>query len=350
MPQHEIYMQRCLELALLGAGSVSPNPMVGSVLVFDGSIIAEGYHPKYGEPHAEANAIDYVLKNVDDAENKLKASTLYVNLEPCSHFGKRPPCADLIIRHHIPKVVVGCRDPFDQVNGKGIDKLKQAGIHLIENVLQAECLDLNRRFFTRIQKQRPYIILKWAETANGYFAPSSPSKKWISSDASKKLVHKWRAEEDAVLVGKNTALIDNPQLNVRETAGRNPLRIILDRHLSLPQTLNVFDQSQDTIVFNSVKTEIVGRIKYLRLDDFDTLLPQLIAFQLYLMDIQSIIIEGGLQTLKLFIKAGLWDEARIITGKENWNDGIKAPPISGKLISQSQLSSDIITILYNPIN
>jgi diaminohydroxyphosphoribosylaminopyrimidine deaminase / 5-amino-6-(5-phosphoribosylamino)uracil reductase len=348
MLQHEIYMQRCLELALLGAGSVSPNPMVGSVLVFEGKIIAEGYHQKYGEPHAEANAIDYALKNLDDAEAKLKASTLYVNLEPCSHFGKRPPCADLIIRYHIPKVVVGCRDPFDQVNGKGIEKLKEAGIHVIENVLQAECLDLNRRFFTRIEKQRPYIILKWAETANGYFAPASPAKKWISSDASKKLVHKWRSEEDAVLVGKNTALIDDPQLNVRETAGRNPVRIILDRHLSLPQTLKVFDQSQDTVVFNFVKTDIVGRIKYLRLDDFDTLLPQLIAFQLYLMDIQSIIIEGGLQTLELFIKAGLWDEARIITGKENWEDGIKAPAISGKLISQSQLSSDIITILYNP--
>ncbi len=340
-------MQRCLELALLGAGSVSPNPMVGSVLVFNQKIIAEGYHQKYGEPHAEANAIEYALQNLDDAENKLKNSTLYVNLEPCSHFGKRPPCADLIIKHKIPVVVIGCRDPFDQVNGKGIDKLKDAGITVIENILNEKCLNLNRRFFTRIQKQRPFIILKWAQTANGYFAPENPEKKWISSEASKVLVHKWRSEEDAVLVGKNTALIDNPQLNVREISGRNPIRIVIDRNLSLPQTLNVFDQSQDTIIFNALKTDVSGRIKFLMLEDFDNLLPQLISYQLYLMDVQSIIIEGGLQTLNLFIKSGLWDEARIITGKDSWTNGMKAPLISGKQVYQTALSSDIITILYN---
>ena len=347
MPSHENYMQRCLELAGLGAGLVSPNPMVGCVLVMNGKIIAEGYHQKYGEAHAEANAIEYVLNNLDDAENKLKNSTLYVNLEPCSHIGKRPPCADLIIRHRIPEVIIGCRDPFEQVNGMGIKKLKEAGITVIENILHDKCLDFNRRFFTRIQKQRPYIILKWAQTSNGYFAPASPSQKWISSDASKLLVQQWRSEEDAVLVGKNTALLDNPQLNVREVMGRNPMRIVIDRHLSLPLTLNVFDQSQETLIFNSVKTETDGRIKYLRLDDFDNLLPQLILYQLYLMDIQSIIIEGGVKTLELFIKAGLWDEARIITGNNTWETGIKAPLISGKHIGQSELSTDTITILYN---
>ncbi len=343
-------MQRCLELALLGSGYVSPNPLVGSVIVLDDQIIAEGYHQKYGEAHAEANAINYAIANLDDVENKLKLATLYVNLEPCSHFGKRPPCADLIIKYKIPTVVIGCRDPFDQVNGKGIEKLKTAGIEVIENILNKECLNLNRRFFTRIQKQRPYIILKWAQTANGLFAPLDSSKKWISSAESKKIVHQWRSEEDAVLVGKNTAIIDNPQLNVREVTGRNPVRIVIDRNLELHKNLNIFDQTQDTIIFNSVKTDVEGRIKYLELEDFDNLLPQLISYQLYLMDIQSIIIEGGAQTLQLFIDSDLWDEARIITGSDNWETGIPSPAISGNEIQNFKLSTDTIKILYNPAN
>lgn len=347
MPGHEYFMKRCIELALCGAGSVSPNPMVGSVIVADGKIIGEGYHQKYGEPHAEANAIADVIKNYPDAEQLLKRSVLYVNLEPCAHFGKRPPCSDLIIRYQIPQVIVGCRDPFALVDGKGIEKLKEAGIRVIEGVLTDECLVLNRRFVTRVQKQRPFIILKWAQTSDGFFAPADGSQKWISSSASKKLVHKWRAEEDAVLVGKNTALIDDPQLNVRLWAGRNPVRIVIDRNLQLQSTLKLFDQSQETIVFNSVKTELNGKIKFLELENFDHYLPQLICFQLYLMDIQSLIIEGGAQTLKLFIDAGLWDEARIFTSKRKWEHGIKAPDLHGQQINSEPVGEDILQIWHN---
>ena len=340
-------MHRCLELAAHGAGAVSPNPMVGSVIVVNGKIIGEGYHSKYGGAHAEANAIEDILARVNDAEQLLKKATLYVNLEPCAHFGKRPPCSDLIIRHHIPTVVIGCRDPFEMVNGKGIEKLKDAGVDVIENVLQVESLHLNRRFFTRIKKQRPYIILKWAQTSDGFFAPENRSEqRWISSDLSRKLVHKWRAQEDAVLVGKNTAMIDDPQLNVRDWQGRNPIRIVIDRYLQLPKSLNLFDQSQPTLVFNSLKTDVDQEIKFLELEDFDNLLPELICYQLYLMDVQSLIIEGGKQTLELFIKTGLWDEARIFTSNQNWGEGLTAPELTGKLASSETVDSDNLQIIF----
>ncbi|HYK76914.1 MAG TPA: bifunctional diaminohydroxyphosphoribosylaminopyrimidine deaminase/5-amino-6-(5-phosphoribosylamino)uracil reductase RibD [Daejeonella sp.] len=347
MLEHEHYMQRCIDLALSGAGLVSPNPFVGSVIVCQGKIIGEGYHQRYGQAHAEVNAINSVLNNYADAEELLKQSTLYVNLEPCAHFGKTPPCAELIIRHQIPQVVVGCRDPFTQVDGKGIEKLRDAGVEVIEGVLKDQCLDLNKRFFTRVQKQRPYIILKWAQTADGFFGPTDNSQRWISSAAAKKLVHKWRSEEDAVLVGKNTALIDNPRLNVREWTGRNPIRIVIDRNLQLPADLHLFDQSQETIVFNSLKTEIDGKIKYLEVEDFDNFLPQLICYQLFLMDIQSLIIEGGAQTLNLFIQAGLWDEARVFTSKNDWGSGIKAPVLPGNAIEKLKVDTDILETWFN---
>lgn len=321
-------MKRCIELATLGMGAVSPNPMVGAVIVHDGMIIGEGYHARYGEEHAEVNAIRRVFENFSNAESLLKESTLYVSMEPCAHFGKTPPCADLIIRNEIPRVIVGCRDPFTDVNGQGIEKLRAAGIQVTEGVLLEESLSLNKRFFTRIRKHRPYIILKWAQTADKFMAPVDRTQRWISSPMSKQLVHQWRSVEDAVLVGKNTALYDNPQLNVREWEGRNPLRIVIDKHLDLPGHLHVFDQNQDTIVFNAIKTEIVGRTKFLELEDFDKLLPQLICYQLYLMDVQSVIIEGGAKTLNLFIKADLWDEARVFTGVNVWGDGIGAPTLN----------------------
>jgi diaminohydroxyphosphoribosylaminopyrimidine deaminase/5-amino-6-(5-phosphoribosylamino)uracil reductase len=323
--------------------------MVGSVIVCDGRIIGEGYHQKYGEAHAEANAVAAVLKAYPDAEDLLKRATLYVNLEPCAHFGKRPPCADLIIRYQIPKVVVGCRDPFKLVDGKGIEKLTDAGVVVIGNILTRECLQLNRRFFTRVQKQRPYIILKWAQTSDGFFAPADGSQRWISSMAAKKLVHKWRAEEDAVLVGRKTALADNPQLNVRLWEGRNPVRIVIDRNLQLPSSLNLFDQSQPTIVFNSRKTELDGNTKYLELEDFDNLLPQLICYQLYLMDVQSIIIEGGAETLNTFINAGLWDEARVFKSNACWENGIPAPRIQALLSSSEIIETDILEIWHNQL-
>lgn len=340
-------MQRCIDLALLGAGRVTPNPMVGAVIVYQDKIIGEGYHEKYGQAHAEVNAVNNVFKNFPDAANLLKKSTIYVSLEPCAHFGKTPPCADLIIKHQIPTVVIGCRDPFDQVDGKGTEKLRSAGINVIENVLTEACFDLNKRFFTRVKKQRPFIILKWAQTTNGYFAPLNGTKKWITSNPSKILVHKWRSEEDAVLVGKNTALADNPELNVRLWGGKNPIRIALDRNLELPDNLHLFDQSQKTIIFNARKTDLKENIKFLELEDFDSLLPQLICYQLYLMDVQSILIEGGAKTLDLFIKAGLWDEARIFTGPENWDDGLRAPIISGTILEEYPVGQDMLKIYKN---
>jgi len=340
-------MRRCIELAQSGAGNVSPNPMVGALIVYNDDIIGEGYHQKYGQAHAEVQAINAVLSARSDAETILKSSIIYVNLEPCAHFGKTPPCADLIIRYSIPTVVIGSSDPFNQVNGKGIEKLKEAGIEVILGILEEECNFLNRRFFTRVNKLRPYIILKWAQTTNHFFAPDNSSQQWISGPDAKTLTHRWRAEEDAILVGKNTAYIDNPQLNVREAEGRNPLRIVIDRNLELPTFLYLFDYSQDTVVFNARKTAIDRNIKYLALEDFDNLLPQLICYQLYLMDIQSVIIEGGAQTLDLFIKAGLWDEARIFTSPDIWENGIKSPELNGKIINEQKVGNDTLQIILN---
>jgi diaminohydroxyphosphoribosylaminopyrimidine deaminase/5-amino-6-(5-phosphoribosylamino)uracil reductase len=346
MAQHEYYLRRCIELARLGMGKVSPNPLVGSVIVYDGKIISEGYHMAFGEAHAEVNTIKEVFENYADAKEILKKSTIYVNLEPCSHFGKTPPCADLIIAHKIPKVVIGCRDPFHEINGKGIEKLRNAGIEVIENILQDESFNLNIRFFTRISKQRPYIILKWAETSNGYFAPLNGSQKWISSSESKQLVHRWRAEEDAVLVGKNTVLADNPKLNVREYLGKDPIRVIIDRRLELTSDLNIFDQSQETIIFNELKTYIDGKIKYLEIENFDYL-AQLISYQLYIMDVQSMIVEGGKETLDLFINAGMWDEARVFVSPDNWENGILAPKLTKTVIENQVIGSDSLKIYKN---
>jgi len=345
MSGHNIYMQRALQLAKLGLGFVSPNPVVGAVIVCDGRIIGEGYHQKYGQAHAEVNAVNQVLNNFENAADLLKRSTIYVTLEPCAHYGKTPPCADLITKHQIPNVLVGCRDPFDQVNGKGIEILQAAGINVTIGVLESECLEINKRFFTRVQKQRPYVILKWAQTSNGYFAPSDNSQLWITGEASKKLVHQWRSEEDAILVGKYTALIDNPQLNVRYAPGKSPKRIVIDRNLELPKHLHLFDQWIETFVFNSVKTDVDGKIKYIALEDFDNFVPQYILFQLYLQDVQSLIIEGGVQTLNSFITAGLWDEARIFTGKQALKQGIKAPVIDGDIVSVDKIGEDELRIL-----
>lgn len=347
MPSHEPYMQRCLELAALGMGSVSPNPMVGAVIVHGGRIIGEGYHQRYGEAHAEVNAINSVLSKYDDAEELLRDSTIYVSLEPCAHYGKTPPCADLIIKHGIPRVVVGCRDPFEQVDGKGIEKLQQAGIEIIAGVLEAECKWLNRRFFTRVQQKRPYVILKWAQTADGFFAPADKQQLWITGEESRRLVHKWRGEEDAILVGKHTVAIDNPQLNTRYWPGKSPKRVVIDRRLELAASMNIYDQSVETLVFNEVKTDIDGKIKYIALEDFERFVPQYILFQLYLQDIQSVIIEGGAHTLNSFIEAGLWDEARIFAGKAILGKGINAPCVTGAIAGESLIGNDRLQIIDN---
>jgi len=347
MPEHDIYMRRCLELAELGMGNVSPNPMVGAVIVLNGKVIGEGYHQKYGEVHAEVNAVNQVVNKFDNYAELLKQSTIYVSLEPCAHYGKTPPCADLIIKYRIPKVVVGCRDPFDQVNGKGIEKLEAAGVEVLLGILEQECKWLNRRFFTRIQKHRPYIILKWAQTADGFFAPADGSQFWITGTESRKLVHQWRGEEDAILVGTKTVVADNPQLNVRYGDGKSPKRVVIDRKLNLNKNLNIFDQSVDTLIFNEVETRIDGKNKYIALEDFGRYVPQYILYQLYMQDIQSVIIEGGAHTLNTFIEIGLWDEARIFTGAANLNEGIKAPRINGIIEEEVLSGTDRLTILVN---
>ncbi|MFD2146524.1 bifunctional diaminohydroxyphosphoribosylaminopyrimidine deaminase/5-amino-6-(5-phosphoribosylamino)uracil reductase RibD [Mucilaginibacter antarcticus] len=347
MPHHEQYMQRCLDLAALGIGNVSPNPMVGSVVVHNGRIIGEGYHQQYGQPHAEVNAVNQVLQNFSNADELLKASTIYVSLEPCAHYGKTPPCADLIIKHRIPEVIIGCRDPFEAVDGKGIEKLKDAGINVTLGVLEEECQFLNRRFFTRVKKHRPYVILKWAQTADKFFAPDDNSQFWITGAESRKLVHQWRGEEDAILVGKNTAATDNPQLNVRYSEGKSPKRIVIDRRLELSKDLNLFDQSVETLVFNELKTDIEGKIKYIALEDFDRYVPQYILYQLYLQDIQSVIIEGGAHTLNSFIAANLWDEARVFTGASTLTKGIKAPQVNGVIAAETTTGPDHLQITYN---
>jgi diaminohydroxyphosphoribosylaminopyrimidine deaminase/5-amino-6-(5-phosphoribosylamino)uracil reductase len=347
MVQHEKYMQRCIELAELGMGAVSPNPMVGAVVVFENKIIGEGYHHKYGEAHAEVNAINQVISRFENSAELLKQSTIYVSLEPCAHYGKTPPCADLIIKHQIPMVVVGCRDPFAQVDGMGIEKLRDSGIEVMVGVLEEECQWLNRRFFTKVQKHRPYIILKWAQTADGFFAPDDNSQLWITGIESRKLVHQWRSDEDAILVGKNTAAIDNPQLNVRYGNGRSPKRVVIDRKLELNSNLNIFDQSVETFIFNEVKTDVEGKNKYIALEDFERYVPQYILFQLYLQDIQSVIIEGGAHTLNSFIEADLWDEARIFTGEKELKKGIKAPLLSGEIIGEYSPGNDKLLVVVN---
>lgn len=350
MLDHEIVLKRAIEIARLGAGNVSPNPMVGSVIVLDDKIIGEGYHQKYGAAHAEVNAINSVIDKYENAHELLKKAILYVTLEPCAHFGKTPPCSDLIIKYQIPKVVIGSLDPFEAVNGKGIEKLKNAGIEVITGILEKECIDLNKRFFTRVSKQRPYVILKWAETANAFFAPHDGSQKWISGKETKLLTHKWRTEEDCILVGKRTAEIDNPQLNVRFADGRNPKRAVIDRGLMLSKKLNLFDNTIETFVFNASKTDIEGNIKYIGIEDFDNFLPQYILFQLYLQDVQSLIIEGGVQTLQLFIDAGLWDEARIFISPDTWESGISSPIIKGMQTHLTKVGRDSLSILINNIN
>ncbi|TAE36380.1 MAG: bifunctional diaminohydroxyphosphoribosylaminopyrimidine deaminase/5-amino-6-(5-phosphoribosylamino)uracil reductase RibD [Sphingobacteriales bacterium] len=344
----ENYMQRAINLAKLGAGNVSPNPMVGAVIVHQGRIIGEGYHQQYGQAHAEVNAINAVLKKYPDAITLLQQSTLYVSLEPCSHYGKTPPCALLIIKHKIPKVVIGCTDPNPRVSGKGIELLKNTGTEVSVGVLEKECMALNKRFFTSITKQRPYIILKWAQTADGFFAPANGVQHWITSAPAKTLVHKWRTQEDCILVGTHTAKIDNPQLNVRLVAGRNPKRAFIDRDLSLPKDFFLLDNSQKTFVFNCKKTTTQGNTKYIAIEEFDYLLPQYILYQLYLNDVQSLIIEGGAKTLQTFIDAGLWDEARVFTSAKNLSTGIKVPHIKGNTVSVDSIGGDTLKII-NPL-
>lgn len=315
-------MQRCLDLAAKGLGHVAPNPMVGCVIVHQDQIISEGYHEKFGAPHAEPNAIRQVSDEV------LRESTLYVNLEPCSHYGKTPPCADLIISKGIKKVVIGNLDPNPLVAGKGIQKLKDAGIEVTQAVLEKEGRELNKRFFTFHEKKRPYVILKWAQTSNRLISqwplPENREDNWITGAESKKLSHEWRSQEQAILVGYNTLINDDPLLTTRLAEGLNPLRLVLAREADLPAHLNVFNKDAKTIVFNSKKSEVKNFIEYIKVDWFYKAKELLDIC--YERQISSIIVEGGTNTIYAFMNLDLWDEARIfVNPSKQFNFGIGAP-------------------------
>ncbi|MES2004179.1 MAG: bifunctional diaminohydroxyphosphoribosylaminopyrimidine deaminase/5-amino-6-(5-phosphoribosylamino)uracil reductase RibD [Bacteroidota bacterium] len=339
------YMQRCMELARLGAGSVAPNPMVGAVLVHAGRIIGEGYHQQYGQAHAEVNCIN----SVPEADQVLiSSSTLYVSLEPCAHFGKTPPCSDLIIRNGIKKVVIGCRDPFMEVDGKGIEKLQQAGVEVITGIAEAACKELNRRFFCMVQKKRPYVILKWAQTANGMIAGNSSERVLISNEYSNHLVHQWRSEEAAILVGTNTAMHDDPSLTNRLWTGNSPVRMVLDMHLRLPKSLQLFNPQQTTVVINAQKEAVEGNIVYKKAEASDAVVKQILSIA-YQLQLQSILVEGGAQLLQSFISEGFWDEARIITNTTlTIANGLPAPTLAKEVLMQKQqLQNDTITFFTN---
>ena len=317
-------MHRCLELANLGAGQVAPNPMVGSILVHQERIIGEGYHQQYGQSHAEVNCINSVKEN---DKVLISQSTMYVSLEPCAHFGKTPPCSDLIIRHKIPKVVIGCRDPFKEVNGKGIEKLHKAGIEVQTGVLEDDCRLINKRFFTFHQQNRPYIILKWAQTSDNKMACNTGERLLISNELTNRLVHQWRSEEAALLIGTNTALLDNPLLNNRLWKGNSPVRLIIDMHLRLPVSLHIFDQQQKTIIFNSVKHEQEGNNLYYQIKEDENVIDQVIN-ACYHLSIQSVLVEGGASLLQSFINENKWDEARIITNDiVSIGEGLSSPDL-----------------------
>lgn len=341
-------MQRCLELAELGRGNVAPNPMVGAVLVYEDRIIGEGYHQQYGKAHAEVNCI----ASVAEADQYLiSKSIMYVSLEPCAHFGKTPPCADLIIKHKIPKVVVGCRDPFKEVDGKGIEKIKAAGIEVEVGMLEKECRDLNKRFFTFHTRQRPYIILKWAQTSDKKIATGGNKRFLISNEYSNRLVHKWRSEEAAILIGTNTALLDNPELTTRLWPGHSPVRLVLDMNLRLPIILKVFNKEIPTIIFNSIREGKEGNLQYYRLNKDENIIHQLMN-ALYKLSIQSVLVEGGAKLLQSFIDEGVWDEVRVITnqhlklnGEGDNNNGLAAPALKNTMQAEVvKLHGDIVEI------
>nr|WP_262921910.1 bifunctional diaminohydroxyphosphoribosylaminopyrimidine deaminase/5-amino-6-(5-phosphoribosylamino)uracil reductase RibD [Arenibacter sp. A80] len=343
---HEKYISRCIQLAKNGLGTTFPNPMVGSVIVHGAKIIGEGHTSPYGGSHAEVNAINSVKD-----KQLLKKATLYVTLEPCSHYGKTPPCADLIIEHQIPNVVIGLLDPHEKVAGKGIEKLKAAGCNVTLGILEAACMEHHKRFLTAHTKKRPYIILKWAETADGFIAPDQlkrlkhPEPYWISNTYSQQLVHKWRSQEQAILVGTNTVLADNPKLNVRHWKGQDPIRIVLDRELKIGPQHHVMDGSAKTIVITAQIPEKTHHGIIYEVIDFEANLAAQICAILYKHHIISVIIEGGARILQNFIDSHLWDEARIFKGKNRFGEGLESPKIHGYLQSETQIASDILTLL-----
>ncbi|RSK31193.1 bifunctional diaminohydroxyphosphoribosylaminopyrimidine deaminase/5-amino-6-(5-phosphoribosylamino)uracil reductase RibD [Hymenobacter metallilatus] len=314
-----LMMQRALDLARLGTGYTRPNPLVGCVITHQGRIIGEGWHRQYGGPHAEVHAVQSVT-----AQHLLPQSRVYVTLEPCSHFGKTPPCADLLIEKKVAEVVVCNLDPNPLVAGRGIQKLRDAGIQVETGLLEAQGRQLNRRFFTFQEQQRPYVVLKWAETADGYLAGPYFQPVPISGELARVAVHQWRAEEHAILVGTRTALHDNPRLNVREWPGQNPVRVVIDKNLSLPPTHHLFDGSQPTVVFTYRERAAKDNLSYVMLSEAEDLFPQIL-HNLFQRHIQSVLVEGGPTVLHSLLKDGLWDEARVIRSRQRLGGGVPAP-------------------------
>ncbi len=346
MKTHEKYITRCIQLAKNGLGTTYTNPLVGSVIVYNDKIIGEGWHYKAGEPHAEVNAINSVKD-----KSLIEDATIYVSLEPCSHFGKTPPCSDLIIEKGIKKVVIGTIDPFAKVSGAGIQKLINAGCDVIVGVLEKECQDLNKRFFTFHNNKRPYIILKWAQTKDQYIAPITKNHRepvWITTSQSRQLVHKWRAEEQAILVGNQTVIKDNPKLTTRDWAGHNPLRVTIDMSGKISNDSYLLDDSTPTIVFTSKKYKKENRknLIYETPNSNSEVLEDLCSI-LHKNQIQSIIIEGGAKTIQSFIDKNLWDEARVFEGNITFEAGIKAPILKQKPISEENIGTDTLSVFYN---
>ena len=339
--EHESFMQRCVDLAYLGQGNASPNPMVGCVIVKNGLIIGEGYHSEYGGKHAEIKAIESVLD-----QKEIENSTVYISLEPCVHHGKTPPCVNELINRKIKIAVIGSRDSNPIVGGKGIESLKRAGIEVHENVLSEACRTLNKRFFTFHEKRRPYVILKWAQTSDGYLDKNreigEKGVNWISSPESKVLVHKWRSEEQSILVGRNTILNDNPSLTVREISGKNPTRIVIDSQLQLSKDVNIFSKDAPTLVFNRLKNDKTDGVEWIKISETST---KHILDELFKRNIQSVLVEGGSRTLQYFIIDNVWDEARVIVGDVKFGDGVKAP-VMNKVPSRAHQFSDHDTIYY----
>ena len=342
---HELYMHRCLQLAALGAGKVAPNPLVGAVLVHNGNIIGEGYHQQYGAPHAEVNCINSVPA---DKRHLIKQSTLYVSLEPCNHFGKTPPCTNLILEHGIREVVVAVADPFEKVNGSGINRLKAAAVNVTTGVLEKEASWQNRRFFTFNQKHRPYIILKWAQSGNGKIAGANSEPVKISNEITDRLVHKWRSEEATIMVGTNTAFIDDPSLTTRLWTGGNPVRIVVDATLKLPASLKLFDERARTVILNTERSGQSGSNYYYKYNSKHTIQTATVNMMME-QNLHSVIVEGGAKLLQTFIESGTWDEARVINNRNFIiPEGIQAPQLENAILLKREIiGSDEICYYKN---
>lgn len=344
---HKNFMMRCLQLAEWGIRKAAPNPSVGAILVYNNKIIGEGCTQAYGGKHAEVVCIESVaLKD----QKYIYKSIMYVSLEPCMHYGKTPPCSNFIIKHKIPKVIIGTEDPNPKMAGKSVEQLKAAGIKVLKNILKEECEWLNRRYFFHNQTKRPYVILKYAQTQNGFFAPGNNQQLWISNELSTRLSHKVRSENQAILVGKNTAIIDDPQLSTRYNFGLSPIRVLIDKNLEIPETCHLYDNSVKTIIFNQVKAADNENIRQVKLnfgENNDANVVVQILEHLGNLNIQSITVEGGAKTLQHFIDANYWNEAVIVKGVTVWGSGISAPKLFGKKINGDYLGGDEVIHLLN---